>query len=256
MGRMDTRPAAPKPYADFPGLGTSFASAFPPGSDRFILQHLARIHSGVTLSQSWEAVVRAVRTDDPSVTMLAARLLSTGSETARELALVSLHETVVEVGYALDQSEDDPKWRGLAADSWSPLSKNDLLLAWCAGAVIDEVGEPMEDDHWETLKRFQRTDRRVSGYGDKDRSGHGWRTYWRGLAILHLTAMTESWEDADVPRARRREAFRFINWAGDGTDARTAVRVARERGTLNSVTLSAVIREQEAVPAVLGDGAL
>jgi hypothetical protein len=189
---------------------------------------------------------------DEDTLPLLVRLLTTGSQNAREDVRKAFVATAASFQTAFDEAEHthgqgdwneyEDRWDRFLDGYERPFIRNRLLEVWNAANVIDETGSNViiRDiisgmDKLAILLKSVNPDCDDAASTDR---------YWRGLAAIavsrdglpHLTE--KGWVKLDVAVPG------FIEWAGNHEDIATVIDVARERDSFDRGLLEGILVEQ------------
>lgn len=191
-------------------------------------------------------VLGMMHRDNETTLPLFTRLLTTGTDTARDITSTVIRSMISEVIHAqIRRSPHDVVVSDEDNGSWFPYSHVQVLRAWNTMNVLEEAGEPSDDgevihqvavlqDYYDALNPA------ANGFPSSDE-------YWRGVAAV-AAAVVEPMTNSDLPD--------YIAWAGSHPDIKRAMDVAYERNTFNVDTLVAVIEVQDLNAPVLREGTL
>lgn len=186
--------------------------------------------------------------DDGGSVDAASRYFQTGSETGRGMAFMSFCAAYSFLKEAHKDASSDEDWADNCPESFGAELESKVVASWAAGNVLEEsggvvAGKPM---YAASLRYFNRhlyanDPRYYSHYCDNTDPAH-----WRGIAMLCLADNEEKASESDQRN--------FATWVAERDDLALVLRTAKERGTVNVETLSAIIEQDVAVP--LQHGAL
>lgn len=240
--KVDTAPAAK--VSGIPPVTLTPAPSYAEGS----IEHLRALIYGKDADTFDKAYLSLMEEDDKRTIPLAIRLLTTGSDIARSQVRATLESALYRLADAYGNSDVDELWRDRCREAMSPYIKHNMLAAWSASDLIDEL----EIDTNPTLLGDRVTMIDDDLATQLDRSGD--EKYWRGLAITALTGIKVDRfnpQDKSLKNARV-----FAPWAGKHEDPARLIEIAKERGTLEVRTLLGVMDEQDKTAAALRDGNL
>jgi hypothetical protein len=240
--KADTAPPAKTP--SIPPVSLATAPSYEEGS----IEHLRALIYGKDADTFNKEYLSLMDDDDKKIIPLAIRLLTTGSDIARSQVRATLESALYRLADAYDRSDIDELWRDRCRDARSPYIKHDMLTAWTASNIIDEL--ELTDNPSILGNKVTYLDEALATVLDRSMNDH----YWRGLAIAALTDLkVDRYNPQD---GSLRNARVFAPWAGEHSDPARLINVAKERGTLEVRTLIGVMNEQDATAAALRDGTL
>lgn len=240
--KMDTAPSVKA--TGIPPVSLTPSPSYKEGSS----EHLRALIYGKDADTFEISYFSLLNEDDKKIIPLAIRLLTTGSDITRSQVRATLETALYRLVDAYSQSDEDELWRDRCRDARSPYIKHDMLKAWNASNLIDEL--ELNENPSILGNKITHIDEDLATV--LDRSGD--ETYWRGLAIA---ALTDVKVDRYNPQDNSlRNARVFAPWAGKHQDPARLIKIAKERGTLEVRTLMGIMQEQDAVAAPLREGTL
>jgi hypothetical protein len=240
--KTDVTPSAKA--SSIPPVTLAPAPSYKEGS----IEHLRALIYGKDAGTFNKSYLSLMEDDDKKIIPLAIRLLTTGSDIARSQVRATLENALYRLADAYDRSDIDELWTDRCRDARSPYVKHDMLTAWTASNIIDEL--ELNENPAILGNKVTYLDEALAFV--VDRSGDD--NYWRGLAIVALTDLKV---DRYNPQDRSLKNARvFAPWAGEHQDPARLIKIAKERGTLEVSTLIGVMKEQDETAAPLRDGAI
>lgn len=203
--------------------------------------------NGVINAPEHTSRLLAMMHDDHDATLpLFTRLLTTGTDTAREITVGVIRAMLNEIANSqLPGSEYDVVVSEEDRYLWFPYSHTKALQVWNAINVLDESGEPSDDG--EVLAQINVLRYYYDALNPEINHFPMTDEYWRGVTAV-AAAVVEPMVNSDLPA--------YIAWAGSHSDIKRVMDVAHERNTFNVDTLVAVIEVQDLNAPVLREGTL
>lgn len=191
-----------------------------------------------------------IHEEEANVLSYAAELMTTGTDTSREMVKESFTSIVNSTARAVIERDTDSDWDVMLPSGAHV--KSMLTMAWNIGNVLEESDLPnskVDQQRAEVVCGFINTMRRFIGYAEEDMKPVD-NVYWRGIAALAVTETVEMFSQTLPEHGRE-----FIDWAGHQENLAPVFRVVRQRGVLHPETIEGILK-QTGIEKSLRDGLL